>query len=675
MKTMQLQHGGDLVTEPARHASHRVESSPTKSPCPHAGQAPATRSPHGIRSYRSPSKPAQVVGNASPVSRICHTEHNRNAPSALASEWRWSVDDSHYDPKDPYFADDQKPAPTSGDAVVYKGNAVASHPAGPDVCEKQMACLQHASGFTPINAQATTTSEHVGLATAKRLPQEAIARVGIVNAKRLSQQAIETASQSTSQDAQPLVAHEDGVLDISKLAERCTSVPILDASGNKSEPSGKKAKQMKPNSAPSSTKQDSVKATKYARKTGTGVLRYPHGVSDKSTASPGFVFRRVSDDVAKGRKGKPRREASETLPVAQLPSEPPANAIENAKIFGTDPEGPLLDSRSGATAEGCRSITDKRVDTDTTAGDDHALTSGEPQTIPTGPTIPDHQNSLAYLISTEEDFSTQAAVLLARRGMQEHLISPVKDSNFFATSDATPDGPGSTELRRPGASGAITPFRTFNSPPGESGLEQPETQVQISTQALVDAAEDLAFSTVKKPKQERKKKASFAPSLTGCGPDNSGTESPEISGFLDASTPMVERSGIPDNKTVSGGSRKSNRLSNGKALLSALSAQKAYAPKAEPPMSSPATSSQLQRAKNTSSFLTLSGSQRQEDASLSCQEGQAKRLLDDIDINAALEDAGSFLQSWDLEAEMAVMKKNAGNTVSSSAERRMVEAG
>jgi len=463
------------------------------------------------------------------------------------------------------------------------------------------------------------------------------------------------------------------VLDVQQLAERCTSLPIFDAGSDTLKSPVDKAKQIQSNSAPSSTKEDSVKATKYAKKTGTGILRYPHGISDKSTASPGFVFRRVSDDVANGGDRKPLQKPSKSSLTAELHPQPTADAAETVTVLGIEPERPDFGLFPVATAEGCSSTTNKIVDAIPTVSDDHALTACGPQTNRTGPIIPDHQDSLAYPISTEGDFSTQAAVLLAQRGMQEHLMSPVKDSSFFDASDAAPDAPGSTELLRPGVSRAITPFRKFNSPPGEGGLEDPGTQMQISTQALVDAAEGLAFSTVKKPRQKRRKKASFAPDLTGCAPDDSGIGSPEMSGFLDASTPMAERSDIRDDKTTAGGACNSGRLSNGKALSSVLSIHKPSAGRSEAPVSSTAKASQLQRA--TSSFFTLSGSQGQEVSSLSCQDGQAKRLFDDIDVNAALEDAGSFLQSWDLEAELAVMKKGARNAVSSSAERRMVEAG
>lgn len=117
-----------------------------------------------------------------------------------------------------------------------------------------------------------------------------------------------------------------------------------------------------------------------------------------------------------------------------------------------------------------------------------------------GISIPDHQLSKA---PADSDLSTQAALLQAHRAFQADLASPGKQ----IPSGLGDDADGSQQMQQ---LAGITPFRELN---WQFEASRTTPQDNMSTQAMLDAATDIGFSTIKKRKSKGTKRASFAPSL------------------------------------------------------------------------------------------------------------------------------------------------------------------
>ncbi|MCJ1335280.1 hypothetical protein MMC09_000548 [Bachmanniomyces sp. S44760] len=135
---------------------------------------------------------------------------------------------------------------------------------------------------------------------------------------------------------------------------------------------------------------------------------------------------------------------------------------------------------------------------------------------PSGPSTDlletDHQSIVNRSTDKELDvtFSTQAALAKAQRSFQFDLLSPIKPS-----SPETARKP--SEVLRNGTNvnhgkAAVTPFRTLEDPRHKDRNEERAVKVPLSTQEMVDAMTPFAISTIKKVIP--KKRTSFAPSPT-----------------------------------------------------------------------------------------------------------------------------------------------------------------
>ncbi|KAF2089021.1 hypothetical protein K490DRAFT_55631 [Saccharata proteae CBS 121410] len=213
------------------------------------------------------------------------------------------------------------------------------------------------------------------------------------------------------------------------------------------------------------------------------------------------------------------------------------------------------------------------------------------------------------------NLSTQAAVVLAQEAFQGQLVSaeqdaeeeyrPEQSTNSLLRQNTPPTQQSVSEMS------PITPFKTFNLKSASAGVRHTDAG-EISTQDLFNAATPFAFSTVKKQNN--------AVSVSS--------------------------------QRLQSGLKKHSRdpaISPGIALLKGGSAE------AQDQLSGTV------RSNSTLSAPHESGRQLRSEDSSELQEGQIHDFVDDVDVdvdvNAAIDDAGSFLQSWRLESELPSREK------------------
>lgn len=267
------------------------------------------------------------------------------------------------------------------------------------------------------------------------------------------------------------------------------------------------------------------------------------------------------------------------------------------------------------------------------------------------------EDSILYL-------STQDAVAKAQRKFQADLISPTKHSSP-TTNRKIDTAPGDPSVQSP-ASNGITPFSAFNSPsvaaPSNNGepLGTVNAIDQLSTQAMIDAVTPFAFSTAKKVtkpskstsptakrKNKIKKRASFAPTSPHEEPpttlnDNPNEPSPFGKLGLDMETsPETEDVSSPSHQQPSMPAALSNEL-----------------PPPAPPLASSYAKSNLPHNQSITAPLSASSTTAPfpftgPTSAMTGPDGQgAANLIENFDDVAAMEEAGSFLQSWDVEKEL-----------------------
>ena len=183
-----------------------------------------------------------------------------------------------------------------------------------------------------------------------------------------------------------------------------------------------------------------------------------------------------------------------------------------------------------------------------------------------------------------------------------------------------PNTPSATTNDKPIKPPTITPFRELNSQLRPAN-ETPEDGA-LSTQAMLDQAAGIAFSTVKKPKA--KKRASFAVELEK-GSDVAARETQE--GSMSKPTTAEKLTGF-FNFLAEPSSQQDVPLRSGGSVTSAVASS-------APPVPSWPSSS------------AASGSARQRSSAQDAQRQQSE-----VEAEALLDDATGFLEPWSLEAAM-----------------------
>lgn len=311
---------------------------------------------------------------------------------------------------------------------------------------------------------------------------------------------------------------------------------------------------------------------------------------------------------------------------------------------------------------------------------------------------PEAQDPYAYS-TTNEDFSTQAAILEAQRAFQDD-ISPIRPSlpsipSAEDDNDAQHDVQEVTMKLSP-----IAPFRAFQTSPGE--------EAPVSTQELFDAAKGLAFSTLKKPqsRQKSQQRTSFAenvpvddaddttvilaganalsqmpvpePLLKDAMPSNREPAATDIDSRVD----MAERpSDLPAHSSprTRSSARKPfsairSSLTNGTTLVLPSSA---LPPPAPPPSSAMPAASMNQSgmllgsiappgASKPSTVVPIfsQNAQRMDETTMSLGfgiDGDA-----DFDLDGAVDDCSAFLDGWDVESDLKKSREGEASTAHSA---------
>lgn len=261
-----------------------------------------------------------------------------------------------------------------------------------------------------------------------------------------------------------------------------------------------------------------------------------------------------------------------------------------------------------------------------------------------GPSIPDHQDPNAYSLSSR-DLSTQAAMVMARREFQEEVGSFIHEINSL------PDG--YTDMPTAQANSmsvtAITPFHAFNTE-SNNLVVNPETRAEMpmSTQDLFNATSPFAWSTARK----KRHRPSFV-SLQVETREDSEVEGNDLKRRLSDDERRHVRTFENDDTAGKPNPSQSGRCEDGNrgAVRSFAQSQSLInrSPLKERNIGTSfhnSSSSQPKpfRSQVTTFSITPSGPLKE----VSYQDGQ--RLLADIDLNAELDFAGSFLQSWDTDS-------------------------
>lgn len=362
-----------------------------------------------------------------------------------------------------------------------------------------------------------------------------------------------------------------------------------------------------------------------------------------------------------------------------------ANASAGASISLSGPKSGkshVLDEiekvAKGLTKSSEKSLTNGHFSRDSAILPEAQMVSDQPvrpAQVPSGPSTDlietDKQSPKIASLDDEDSYinlSTQAAMLKAQRSFQDDILSPLKFPPVLPKKMKIPS-PTATRFNKaditPVANGRrANPFPTREAMEAEfQGDEEP-----MSTQAMADAISPFAITTIKKRPSAPEKRTSFAPSPTR---NKSPIPAPTL--FPTPSPPTSFHKPLSLSTTPS----------------SSPQQPPASPPKPTPPspQSRPNTSSKppssltsfslLPIGTATSTSLLQDGQQQQQenyDISLpldpfatpfsTSSNGKSNGLNNangsggtrhrqdaSWDLNAAIEEAGSFLGDWDVEAE------------------------
>ena len=223
----------------------------------------------------------------------------------------------------------------------------------------------------------------------------------------------------------------------------------------------------------------------------------------------------------------------------------------------------------------------------------------------------DHQRETFVNNQMNMDFSTQNALVAAQNAFQDQLLRKDDSTALNSKKEKTHH-----TLRIDNIDKSVTPFADFKAKfdgtylPSQSGP-------QMSTQELFDMVSPLTFSTVVKP--AAKKRASFAASPSKQLGGNEDLVTTSKIGFSPAATDTC--------KSMQGDRSNANVKSSLKRNVL------------------PATCS-MRTGIHESSFSISPDGMLHEVSEYGQQPNS------DVEVEAALDDANSFLQSWDIESEL-----------------------
>ena len=256
------------------------------------------------------------------------------------------------------------------------------------------------------------------------------------------------------------------------------------------------------------------------------------------------------------------------------------------------------------------------------------------------------------------NLSTQAAFLKAQRSFKDDLSS-LKSSPLQAEAGKT--SPAASRYNAPDVA-PLAKGRRANAATSRqvSKAEENDDEEQLSTQAMVDAMSPFAITTVKKRPPALQKRTSFAPSPTK---QKSPTRVPASA--LSPTIDLFRRTSLSMSTSTSPSQRSPSPKSPPPPAPS-----NPHTP-SKPPTSTLTSFSILPNGTLTETSIYQDGQQLPQhevdwDTSLpldpfgltstaegpkSSGSGTGNKQPSSLDLNAVLEDAGSFLGEWDVEAE------------------------
>ncbi|KAF4534296.1 Vacuolar protein sorting-associated protein 11 like [Lasiodiplodia theobromae] len=390
---------------------------------------------------------------------------------------------------------------------------------------------------------------------------------------------------------------------------------------------------------------------------------HPLNASPTATNSPGFSYRRASN---------PTTNAPKLQPTGKANKEAGTRKKKRARLmtFGSLPSLPVEE----------------------VPREEYQLTTAG---VPGGgrsEAVVGSQAAKDKYCSPLRDLSTQAAFAFAQKEFQREFRSPLR--NVTAASPEKAAGSQRTRTSTPPPSQppaeytAITPFKVFNK--GKPFLAENQSQLEpapVSTQELFNTATPLAFSTVKKDKSARKRVSMAVSPLksvndygTGinAGKDESAakkggegeTTVAEVT-FADLSTtpptpnfPLFSQRAPPSAfkppsliPTLSSALKPRNPSFTA-ASRTTSQANSSFSRLAPPPSSAPVSShpvrQEYRRVLSQGHRHSRSPSQSSQQQQRSSQQLAQRQpaLLDDVDIDSAMDAADSFLDTANLDVDL-----------------------
>ncbi|OCK97635.1 uncharacterized protein K441DRAFT_675028 [Cenococcum geophilum 1.58] len=568
----------------------------------------------------------------------------------------------------------------------------------------------HRASFTPINRQPSiTASDSIpvsefaflhsdeenwsSLQEAKRLSQRAVKKAltpapqldsryadisimkGYQSAKKLSRKGAELALAAIGQDDKDFSPLKT---EVQHSAERCVKIKTSKPKASRAIRGTKKAKikgqgtEARKEETPQQIPHDHLNDSNDDASTRS--LKYPHLASPTPASSLGFVYRKVGAKDAElnqpltaakskvPQKRRPRSMTFESSPTSlrtsisrklggmdehdiEIKKKKANPAVANYTLLENDQM--LLERNTVDRTAHCIGVGDlgERMKTQPPEGsgelaastDDHAEVSNEGEAV----VVEDG------LITKSRDLSTQAAMVMARREFQEEVGSFIHEINSL------PDGYTDTPTAQANNMSvtAITPFHAFNTESNNLVVNQKtRAEMPMSTQDLFNATSPFAWSTARK----KRHRPSFV-SLQVETREDSEVEGNDLKWRLSdderrhvqtfendddtAGKPNPSQSGgrcEDDNCGAVRSSAQSQSLINRSPLKERNIGTSFHNSSSSQPKPS--------QSQVTTFSITPSGPLKE----VSYQDGQ--RLLADIDLNAELDFAGSFLQSWDTDS-------------------------
>lgn len=255
--------------------------------------------------------------------------------------------------------------------------------------------------------------------------------------------------------------------------------------------------------------------------------------------------------------------------------------------------------------------------------------------------------------NNQQHISTQTAVSAAQKSFQDALSTPDREPRVEADTILikNPSKSARSSERRTAPGHKITPFCAVQSlhQNTENGSFEENISINpnpINTQALIEPVSPFAVSTAKKVRN----KVSFSPNNEIDTPSARDPDAAVTRPVLAEASPVS-----PFEITGFGFSACSNTLTADPAK-----------PPDPPPIESASAPSESSQS-ITGSALPLTS----ETSTGTKQDGQLVEDLDNFDLNQAIADAGTFLESWDVEKDLRSFGGNAHSSAS-ALERRPI---